>query len=96
MSTTKDLKVAIDYALGDAVGTDAVQSKTLLLRLTIGHPNQNGADLSYLSVFQHEKEFLYPPLTQLERNPKILPKHVTYGSTTFEIIDVTPWHSETT
>jgi hypothetical protein len=60
MSTTTDLEVALRYAAPGA------SNSSLLLQIEAGTFMDRGADLSYLSAFVGEKEFLYPPLTYLE------------------------------
>jgi len=57
MSTTADLRIALKYA---STGRVAV-----LLRIRTQNCMQQGADLTWLSAFPYEKEFLYPPITFL-------------------------------
>ena len=61
-STTTDIKVALGYSKFAEKGASPV-----LLRLrnrNLGYKKQ-GVDLSFLSCFPDEKEYLYPPLTFL-------------------------------
>ena len=82
MSTTSDLKVALAYAKG---------TKTALLfrmRLDANQFLQKGVDISSLSAFPHEREFLYPPLTFL--NPVGEPIVIETLDVTYKVIDVQP------
>ena len=60
MSTTTDLKVALDYTLMEEGSRSGF---ALLFRVLVSNMMQRGADLAYLSVSPNEKEYLYPPLT---------------------------------
>ena len=57
MSTSESIEVVAGYALS---------SKPLLLRIKVDSPMERGAKLDWLSMFPHEKEILYPPLTYLK------------------------------
>ena len=57
MSTTTSLEVALKYASS---------RKSILLKLETKNYLDRGADLTYLSAFPGEKEFLYAPLSFLE------------------------------
>ena len=48
-----------------------------------------GADLSYLSAFPHEQEFLYPPLTYLKPTGKTY-DYVHADGSIYTIIEVVP------
>jgi len=56
MSTTSDLAVAVRYG---------ISSHSLLFKLRTTSFMNRGADISFLSAFPGEKEYLYPPLTYL-------------------------------
>jgi len=56
MSTTADLAVAVRYSLSP---------HSILFRLETDSFITRGSDISYLSAFPAESEFLYPPLTFL-------------------------------
>lgn len=56
VSVSSDRDVACGYA-------DA--NSPTLLRFEVSDPKDLGADISWLSVFPHEKEVIYPPLTYL-------------------------------
>ena len=57
MSTTSDLKVAVQYAASE---------QSVLLHLHTSTFMQRGANLSFLSAFPGEAEYLFPPLTFLK------------------------------
>ena len=80
MSTTNDLKVAIRYgATGD---------NCILLKLRTRSSMERGADLTYLSAFPGEREFLFKPLTFLQ--PVGAPKKLTLAGRAIVVIDVEP------
>jgi hypothetical protein len=54
-STTEDKAVALQYASSDLPLLFKINAKGMSM----------GVDISYLSVFPHEREVLYPPLTYL-------------------------------
>ena len=56
MSTTSDLKTAMVYARS---------SKSVLMRLQTNSFMNRGPDISWVSCFPMEREFLFPPLTYL-------------------------------
>ena len=67
MSTTTDLMVAIKYSAPGASQT------SILLQIDSTTFFDRGADISFLSAFPAEKEFLYPPLTYFENQPRRKP-----------------------
>ena len=85
MSTTSDLKIAIEYG----GGLSSTGSHSVLLRVrTTGFMNF-GAQLKWLSAFPFEEELLYPPITFLKPlRPK--PREFKIGKATFKVIDVEP------
>ena len=88
MSTTNSLEVAVAYG----------QSKnSLLFKIVVKSFMQCGADISFLSAFPGEKEYLFPPLTFLqptERPPeeiRVKPANGKKGEWyTFRVIEVEP------
>jgi len=80
MSTTTDLATAMIYS---------ASSSSVLLCLRTNHYMKRGADISFLSAFPAEKEFLFPPLTFLHP-VNDAPEVVTLGARTFFVIDVEP------
>ena len=60
MSTTSDLKVAMQYSKS---------SQSVLLRLRTEDFMTRGPDISFLSAFPCEAEYLFPPLTYLSPVP---------------------------
>jgi len=90
MSTTCNLKVALQYAASE---------HAVILRLRTSGLKCRGADISFLSCFPAESEVLFPPLTYLgpmrekDENGVEQPKAplvVRVGATTFTIVDVQP------
>ena len=87
MSTTGHLEVAMQYA--------ASGENSLLFKLRTNTYHERGADVSYLSVYPSEAEFLYPPLTYLRPTST---KHVVRtlapiadeAPHTFRVVEVEP------
>ena len=78
MSTTSSLKVAVQYSASQA---------SVLLRLRTSSFMSRGADISFVSAFQAESEYLFPPLTYL----KVEAEHeVTIGTLKYRVVDVQP------
>ena len=83
MSTTADLKIAIEY------GSKGLQSVLLRVRTT-GFMNF-GAQLKWLSAFPFEEELLYPPITFLKPlRLGLKPREFKIGNAAFKVIDVEP------
>ena len=61
----------------------------MLLRIRTSGFMNLGAELTWLSAFPFEKEFLYPPLTFL-RPMRTEALVVTIGGVTFHVVDVEP------
>jgi hypothetical protein len=78
MSTTSNLAVAMQYSCS--------QEHAVLMRLVTDF--NRGPDISFLSAFPTEAEFLFPPLTYLQ--PTGRTQKVQVDGTTFEVIDVKP------
>ena len=57
MSTTSDLRLALAYALSGSSLIFKIHSTSFMTR---------GADISFLSAFPAEQEYLFPPLTFLK------------------------------
>ena len=82
MSTTADLRTAVRYA---------ASRSSVLLRLLADSFITRGADISYLSAFPSESEYLYPPLAYLK---PARTKPVVYQrgeKLKFVVIDVVPY-----
>ena len=79
MSTTSSLKVAMQYS--------AAQN-ALLLRLRTSNFMVRGPNISFLSAFPAEEEFLFPPLTYLA--PTGQTQTLRVDDATFTVIDVHP------
>jgi hypothetical protein len=80
MSTTSNLAVAMQYSCS--------QKHAVLMRLVTESFFNRGPDISFLSAFPTEAEFLFPPLTYLQ--PTGRTQEVQVDGTTFEVIDVKP------
>jgi hypothetical protein len=90
MSTTRNLKVALQHAASE---------HAVMLRLRTRGLKCRGADIAFLSCFPAEEEVLFPPLTYLgpmrekDKNGVEQPKPplvVRVGAATFTIVDVQP------
>ena len=79
MSTTSSLKVAMQYAASE---------NSVLLRLLTKNFMVRGPEVSFLSAFPMEQEFLYPPLTYL--HPTGDEQRLRVDDATFTVIDVEP------
>ena len=80
MSTTADLNVAVRYSMS---------ANSVLLRLATDSFIKCGADISYLSAFPAESEYLYPPLTFLQPTGA-KPVHIKLAMCDFLVVDVEP------
>jgi hypothetical protein len=80
MSTTSNLAVAMQYSCS--------QRHAVLMRLMTNSFFNRGPDVSFLSAFPQEAEFLFPPLTYLQ--PTGRTQRVQVDGTTFDVIDVKP------
>ena len=80
MSTTTDLKVAVEYSMSESSLLFKIKTKSFM---------QRGADLQYLSAFPAEKELLYPPLTFLQ--PTGWSMEHSVGGVKFTVIEVEPF-----
>ena len=90
MSTTRNLKVALQYAASE---------HAVILRFRTTSFMGRGADIAFLSCFPAESEVLFPPLTYLcpvrqkdengveQAQPPLV---VRVGAATFTIVDVQP------
>ena len=79
MSTTRSLKVAMQYG-----GSE----NSLLMRVFTRNFMVRGPNVSFLSAFPAEEEFLFPPLTYLEPVGEVQTLRV--DDATFNVIDVEP------
>jgi len=77
MSTTADIKIAGQYGQSENPLIFCVHSKNFMDR---------GVDISWLSLYNHEKEMLYPPLTYLHFRGKRRIKNLDGGW----VVDVEP------
>ena len=79
MSTTSDLSVAMRYS---------ASVRAVLLRLITDSFYERGPDISFLSAFPGEAEFLFPPLTFLQPTGDV--ETVTVEGLVYEVVDVRP------
>ena len=79
MSTTAQLWVALKYSRGGEVAT--------LLWLRTKNFMDRGVDISWLSAFPHEKEYLYAPLTFLKPIGDD-PICCTIGGVNYQVVEV--------
>jgi hypothetical protein len=80
MPTTSNLAVAMQYSCS--------RKHAVLMRLVTDSFFNRGPDISFLSAFPQEAEFLFPPLTYLQ--PTGRTQRVQVDGTIFEVIDVKP------
>jgi hypothetical protein len=66
-----------------------MSANSVLLRLASSSFIKCGADISYLSAFPAESEYLYPPLSFLQ-STGAPPVRIKHKGRTFLIVDVDP------
>ena len=79
MSTTSNIKIAMEYSAGE---------QAVLLRLRTRNFMQRGPDISFLSAFPGEDEYLFPPLTYL--SPTGDTETLKVDDAVFHVVDVEP------
>ena len=83
MSTTADINIALTYS---------ASAHGILFRLRTHSSMERGAELTFLSAFPGEREYLFPPLTYLQPvKPPVL-KTATLAGATFTVLEVEPKH----
>lgn len=83
MSATSDLRIALRYAMSE---------HSLIFKITTKSFMERGVDLSYLSCFPEEAEFLFAPLTYLQ--PTGVKQIVEAEDSSITIVEVNPsWGS---
>jgi len=86
MSTTAELSIALKYS---QVGNmSALGNIATLLWLRTESFMDRGVDLTWISAFPHEREFLYPPLCYLKpihKNPTLF----KVGNSTYQVVELT-------
>ena len=83
MSTTSDLSVALRYSASRTMTSDHV-----LLRLITDSFYDRGPNVSFLSAFPNEAEYLFPPLTYLQ--PTGRTETVAACGMSYQVVDVKP------
>ena len=63
-------------------------ARRLLFKVATTSFIERGADLTFLSAFPDEVEYLYPPLTYLQ--PTGREDTITAGAVAYSVIEVTP------
>ena len=81
MSTTRDLKIAVEYS-------KSLDGNGLLLKFKLDNIKQFGADVSWLSAFPTEEEILYPPLTFLQPTGRV--ETTTINGVAFTTVELQP------
>ena len=77
MSTTMDLRIALEYS----------QSKhAVLLRVRSQSFMDRGVDITFFSAFPAEREYLYPPFAYIQ--PTGATERITIDGASFHIVDV--------
>jgi len=76
---TAELWIALKYSQGG--------DNSVLLWLRSENFMDRGVDLSWISAFPHEREFLYSPLTYMQA-VRDEPVFVKIGDVTYEVIEV--------
>ena len=79
MSTTSSLAVAMKYS---------ASRNAVLLRLVTDSFISRGPDISFLSAFPAEREFLFPPLTYLAPTGNV--EKISVGGASWDVVDVKP------
>ena len=79
MSTTSNLEVALKYSVAE---------QSILLRLHTTSSMERGADLTYLSAFPGEAEYLFKPLTYLQPMGPL--RQICLAGRVVTVIDVAP------
>ena len=67
---------------------DAVECAAVLLRLVTDSFISRGPDISFLSAFPAEREFLFPPLTYLAPTGNV--EKIAVGGASWDVVDVKP------
>lgn len=81
MSTTQDLKIAIEYS-------KSLEGNALLFKFKIDNIKQFGANIAWLSAFPTEEEILYPPLTFLQPTGRV--ETTTINGLAFTTVEIEP------
>ena len=79
MSTTSSLKIAMQYSASE---------KALLLRVKTKNFMARGPQISFLSAFPAEEEYLFPPLTYLQ--PIGEPRELRVDDAQYTVLELEP------
>ena len=81
MSTTSNVNIALKYS---------ASAQGVLFKLQTHSSMERGADLTFLSCFPGEREYLYPPLTYLQPVKPLRKVSMTFAGATFDVVEVEP------
>ena len=81
LSTTADISIALGYS---------ASTKGVLLRLHTHSSMERGADVTFLSAFPGEREYLFPPLTYLQPKRGAKVAQTTLANMKFTVLEVEP------
>jgi len=81
MSTTRDLKIAVEYS-------KSLDENGLLFKFNVDNIKQFGADISWLSAFPTEEEIMYPSLTFLQPTGRV--ETTTINGVAFTTMELQP------
>ena len=81
MSTTSSVSVALRYSASE---------HAVIYRLRTQSSIERGADLTFLSCFPGEREYLFPPLTYLQPVKPATKRSMVLAGKTFTVIEVEP------
>ena len=59
----------------------------LIFRILVNTWMQKGANITFLSAFPHEIEYLYPPLTHIEPRKERRLEPIRHDRTTYDIVE---------
>ena len=85
ISTTRDMEIALRYSI------EPGQKHALLLKIQPTSETM-GANVSYVSCFPEEQEYLYPPCTYLKPPQSMTkyPEQVEYEGVTYTVVELEP------
>jgi len=81
MSTTSNVSIALRYS---------ASAHGVLFKLQTHSSMERGADLTFLSCFPGEREFLFPPLTYLQPAKPVKKEQVQLAGKAFTVVEVEP------
>jgi ankyrin repeat protein len=82
LSTSASLEVAVRYSSASAT--------RVLFRLRAANFMKQGADISFVSAFPAEQEFVYPPLTYLAPSASAAQEMIDVDGVVYQVVEVVP------